>query len=132
MQQDQITSVSPNSTNAVLAAGWISVKDKLPDDGQIVDIWEMPRTQLLKRNLSLKGTPYGNQYYHDTDYYGWRSTNYQFTIEHDDEGEINCFTKLNERYFTVPQGGAYYKKLCVENGEVTYWMPIAECPSACR
>lgn len=103
---------------------WINCSDRLPKNGQIVDIWEMPLPQYLKRALSLKGTDYGNKYYHDTDYYGWRSTNYKFSIENDDIGVINCFTKLNEKYFNTPSGGYQYKKLCVENGEVTYWMPL--------
>ena len=109
--------------------GWISVKDRLPDDGEIVDIWEMPRTQLLERALSLKGTPYANENYHDTDYLGWRSCNYKFTIEHDGDAEMNCFTKVNERYFTSRTGGGSYKKLCVENGEVFHWKSLPKKPS---
>jgi len=109
--------------------GWVSIKDKLPDVGQIVDIWEMPMTQHLERALSLKGTVYANEYYDDTYYNGWRSTNYKFSIEDDGEGNINCFTKCNERYFTIPKGGANYKKLCVENGEVTHWKPISIHPT---
>ena len=103
--------------------GWVSVKDKLPEEGQIVDIWEMPMTQHLERALSLRGTDYAKQYYHDTDYNGWRSTNYKFSIEHEDGEPINCFTKCNTRYLSILTGRAY-KKICVENGEVTHWMPI--------
>lgn len=108
--------------------GWISVKDKLPEIGQIVDIWEMPNTETLKRNLSFKGTKFGLEHHHTTDYEGWRSTNYIFSKEKDDEGEINCFQKVNERYFTKMEGGPSYKKLCVENGEVMFWKPVESIP----
>ena len=106
---------------------WISVEDRLPEDGQIVDIWEMPMTQHLERALSLKGTSYANEYYHDTDYNGWRSTNYKFTIEKDQDGVMNCFTKLEEKYLN-PLSSYSYKKLIVENGEVTHWMPLPSSP----
>ena len=102
-------------------ACWVKASERLPEDGQIVDIWEMPMTQHLERALSLKGTPYANEYYHDTDYYGWRSTNYKFTVEKDEDGIMNCFTKLEEKYLN-PLSSYGYKKLIVENGEVTHWM----------
>jgi hypothetical protein len=106
---------------------WISVKDKMPEEGQIVDIWEMPRTQYLETALSLRGTEYANEYYDDTMYNGWRSTNYKYSIE-DDEGPISIFTECASRYLTIKQGRKY-KTLCVENGEVTHWMPLPEPPT---
>ena len=88
----------------------------------------MPITQHLERALSLKGTSYANEYYHDTDYNGWRSTNYKFTVEKDEDGIMNCFTKLEEKYLN-PLTSYSYKKLCVENGEVKYWMPLPNKPN---
>lgn len=38
MQQDQITSFSPNSANAVLPAGWISVNELLPHKNLTIDV----------------------------------------------------------------------------------------------
>lgn len=40
MQKAETTSVSPNSTNTVLYAGWISVVYKLPADGEVVLCFE--------------------------------------------------------------------------------------------
>lgn len=107
---------------------WVSVKDGLPEVGQVVDIWRMVQTQYLERALSLKGTDYANKYYHETEYNGWRSCNYKFSIEKDDVGDINCFTALNERFLTDKQSYSY-SKLCVENGEVTHWMPLPTPPN---
>lgn len=105
---------------------WVSVKDRLPEVDQVVDIWRMVQTHYLKRALLLKGTDYANKYYHETEYNGWRSCNYKFSIEKDDVGDINCFTALNERFLTDKQS---YSKLCVENGEVTHWMPLPTPPN---
>lgn len=106
---------------------WVSVDERLPEIGQIVDIWEMPQTNRLKQNVSLRGSEYAELYLHDTDYNGWRSTNYMFTIEKDDEGEMKCFIQCNERYLT-PIKGREYKKLIVENGEVTHWQQLPSPP----
>jgi len=107
---------------------WIDINIQKPLEGQIVDIWEMPDTETLKRNLSLKGSSYAKQYHVEADYSGWRNTNYKFSIEKDDKEAIHCFTKCYPKYFHIPGGGIEYRKLCVENGEVIYWMPIPESP----
>jgi len=52
MQQDQIASVSPNSTNAVLAAGWISLNEQLPNPGQKVDLWLVPADEEKSYRIS--------------------------------------------------------------------------------
>ena len=117
----------PKQLEAVEFAEWISVEDRLPEVGQIVDIWEMPRTQHLQRALSLRGTDYAKKYYSEPDYVGWRSCNYKFSIEEDDKGVLNCFTKLYEKHLHE-QESYDYKKICVENGEVTHWMPLPAPP----
>lgn len=126
---------SPSSTHPLQekidglreASGWISVKDRLPEEGQIVDIWEMPLENRLKQNLSLKGSSYAEKYLHDTDYSGWRDTDYKFSIEKDEEGVINCFIKCQHKYLNTFTGSEY-KKICVENKEVLYWMPRPTSP----
>lgn len=110
---------------------WVRVEDRLPEEGQIVDIWEMPLTHNLETNLSLRGSDYAKQYLSEPDYVGWRSCNYKHTIEYDDEGKIHCFIKVREKHFDELTSYRY-KKLCVENGEVTHWQPIPEPPKTTK
>ena len=106
---------------------WISVKDRLPEVGQIVDIWRMHDTEWLQTVLSLKGTQFAKDQFHETDYNGYRDCNYKYEIKHDDIGILNVFIKCTNRYLT--EFDNYERlELLVEDEQVTHWMPLPEPP----
>lgn len=111
----------------MISSGWVSVKDSLPKKGQIVDIWATLRDDRFDLVMSLKGTDYARNYFHETDYTGWRITNCMFVEEYDEQGLTNCFIKCTEKYLR-PKDGRNFELFCVENGEVKYWMPLPENP----
>lgn len=103
----------PSSCGASSGEGeWASVKDGLPEVGEVVDIWEMHTTDRQERYKSLEGTDYFKKYCMDKDITGWRTTNMKFHTDNDD-GVINIFTGEDGRH-----------RVCVENGEVTHWKRI--------
>ena len=91
----------------------------MPNEGQIVDVWEKKDTQYHKLLESLKGTEYFKQYHSQKEIDGSRRTDMKYYTSSDEQGVINLFRELKEEY---------YKILCVENGEVTHWMPIPTMP----
>ena len=94
---------------------WISVKDILPRNGQVVDIWAVypPHKKCTAELLSDIG-------HHDpSDLDGWRVTSVTYQIQDLGEGAINVFTKPNS---------SGYMEFCVENEDVTHWMPLPEQP----
>lgn len=52
MQTVETTTSSPNRTNAVLAAGWISLNEQLPNAGQKVDLWLVPADEEKSYRIS--------------------------------------------------------------------------------
>ena len=61
MQTVETTTSSPNSTNAVLAAGWISVEDNLPPkNGRYLVTCD---NHLYSPYVCVYSTEYGSQYH---------------------------------------------------------------------
>lgn len=105
---------------------WISVKERLPEEGQIVDVWQMPRTDDQQNAKGLQG----KGIFSDSNYIGWRSANYKYSHVKEENGEeYNSFEKCNERYLSIRNGRYQYKQLIVENGEVTHWQPLPPPPA---
>jgi len=103
---------------------WISVKDRMPEEGQIVDVWETEDTQTQYNIIGLENT------HHKSQYTGWRSTQYKYSLvtEQGDDGQTyHSFEKVSDAYLNVMKY-PMNKQLIVENGEVTHWMPIPSTP----
>ena len=102
---------------------WISIKDRMPTVGQIVDVWQMPSTQSQERRRGLENSGLFAKH----EFTGWRSTNYKFEKVKEGDEELHVFRKVKEGYLCVHHY-PNYKELCVENGEVTFWMPLPIAP----
>ncbi len=102
---------------------WISVKDKLPKESQIVDVWQTPGTQSQNNSRGLENT----NLYHKSQFTGWRSTNYKYSLIGKGKMSYSSFEKVNEKTFEII-GSRQYKQLIVENGEVTHWKPLPPKP----
>lgn len=104
---------------------WISVNDRLPEEGQIVDVWQMVDTQMQNNIRGMENS----RLHHKSDFTGWRSTNYRYSSKQEKTGEkYSSFQKVKETTFN-PTEYPNYKELIVENGEVTHWREIPESPS---
>ena len=91
---------------------WISVKNKLPKEGEIVDIWVIQNWDNINGRMALdkKIKPY-------------RVHECTFEIEKDEEeGDAHLFI-AEWKTRTWP----FFKNCwCVENFEVSHWMPITD------
>lgn len=84
---------------------WISVKDRMPDGGQLVDIWVPPNQHQRVMEKSYKGH---------------RVCDVNVVDKEDEEGEAyKLFHKiiLGQNHGWVP-----------ENRDITHWMPLSEPP----
>lgn len=103
--------------------GWISCDDEFPAVGQIVDIWRRHDTNYQKTVDSLKDTDFGKKNYYERDLIGWRMCDMEFYTEFDDNGIIHCFRNPKS---------TYRQEYCVENGEISHWMPLPPAPEATK
>ena len=89
---------------------WISVKNKLPKHGQIVDIWVVQNWDIINSRIAR-----------DEKIKPHRVRDCIFKIEKDkDEGDAHIFI-AEWKTHTWP----FFKNTwCVENFEVSHWMPI--------
>jgi len=92
---------------------WISIKNKLPEEGQLVDIVARLDHQHQQIAEFLEDTTWRNPGVN-----GWRVVDVKMKTYHDD-GTYHVF----EKGF-----GRYTEDYCIENGEVSHWMPIPKLP----
>lgn len=95
--------------------GWISVNDRLPEIGQIVDIWFIDTKHNRDINNMLKGTNWYNNNIPR------RITNLKYLVKIDGEGEYSIFDNMLYSY--------EHKEYCIEDDEITHWTPLPEPPS---
>jgi hypothetical protein len=95
---------------------WININDKLPNEGQVVDIWARysEHVQWQKESI-LEANPKGWEINEDK-LSGWRVTDVEYYRFHDGDVECNAFKKNKHSDFIV------------ENREVTHWMPLPKSP----
>ena len=88
---------------------WISVKDGLPDNGDVVDIWARhnSQTQMNTELLNSIGINDG------TTLNGWRVTDVKYYTDDYGEGELHLFSKDAPLRRPI--------EFCVEEGTVTHW-----------
>ncbi len=98
---------------------WISVKDSLPEENQIVDIWQMINSQQQSNIKGLEGSNLTTK----SDYTGWRSVNYRYSLKDKGKNQYSSFIKVNEKSLKDCEY-PLYKELIAENGEVTHWRPL--------
>ena len=97
---------------------WIDINQQKPLEGQIVDVWKMPTTQRQELIKSLENTDYYKEYYMHEEMKGKRICDMMFYFG-EDNGIIHLFRSIKHEYYEI---------LCVENGEVVYWMPKPNSP----
>lgn len=97
---------------------WISVKDRLPKHGQIVDIWACynkreKEIEEIYIRLNKKGWScvIGNP----EKLNGWRVTNTKCYHCEDEDGKFISFEKGN-------------KSWVIDEGNVTHWLPLPDPP----
>ncbi len=140
MQTVETTASSPNSTNAVLAAGWISVDNQLPNDGDYVLIYAGNYRQSQKYDIVRfeKGISLEEREKMKS---GELPFEMQSGVHYDGSWDKPIYTK-SERWKVITSSdehGNNQKPYSWSNPpmryfgqDVTHWMPLPSVPSACR
>jgi hypothetical protein len=100
---------------------WVDVNERLPEEGQIVDVWQMPTTQRQGQIKNLENTNLTCLWEHT----GFRSCGWMFKIDKDEDASI--FVRVSEKTgkaLSYPNN----EEICIENGQVTKWMPLPPIP----